>query len=108
MRRERRVGAISKVWPSCAARKALIARIASPPGRFSITTGRLHLRDALSLRTRAVVSTPLPGPSGKIHVTLRCGQDCAADCACAGTSAARTRVALIIKRRMDRSSLKVR
>src|SRR5476651_1802414 len=47
---------------------------ASPPGRFSTTTGWPHFCDSLSANTRAVISTPEPGPSGMMNLTERCGQ----------------------------------
>ena len=62
------VGAIRKVWSSLADTKALIATIASPPGRFSTTTGLPHFAASLSASRRVVMSTPLPGPSGRIMI----------------------------------------
>ena len=78
------VGAIKSVWSSFAPVKVVIARIASPPGLFSTTTGLPHLAESLSARTRAVMSTPEPGPSGTRKRTLRCGQVWV--CACAGAT----------------------
>ena len=53
---------------------AVMAMIASPPGLFSTTTGWPHLADSLSANTRAVMSTPEPGPSGMMNLTGRGGQ----------------------------------
>src|SRR3974390_3778868 len=58
---------------------AVIATKASPPGLFSTTTGWPHFAERLSAKTRAVMSTPEPGPSGMIKCTGRCGQLCAND-----------------------------
>src|SRR5450830_819260 len=53
---------------------AIIATKASPPGRFSTTTVWPHFADSLSAKSRAVMSTPEPGPSGMTNLTVRCGQ----------------------------------
>src|SRR6266545_5511092 len=56
---------------------ALMATIPSPPGRFSTTTGLFQRAASLSANSRAPMSVPLPGPSGKINLTVRWGQLCA-------------------------------
>ena len=71
------VGAIRKTWSSFALRNAVMATIASPPGLFSITTGLPHFAERRSAISRAPISTPEPGPSGRMNLTLRCGQFCA-------------------------------
>src|SRR5450756_936679 len=48
--------------------------MASPPGRFSTTTVWPHFAVSLSANSRAVISTPEPGPSGMMNLTTRCGQ----------------------------------
>jgi hypothetical protein len=73
------VGAISSTWSSLAPVNALMATMPSPPGRFSTTTGWPHFADSLSAMSRALISTPLPGPSGRMSFTARVGQLCAAD-----------------------------
>jgi len=51
------------------------------------------LADSLSANSRAVMSTPEPGPSGTMNLTGRCGQTgaCADDGVSADTSAANTK-----------------
>ena len=71
------VGDISRTWSSLAPVNALIATMPSPPGRFSTTTGWPHFADSLSAISRAPISTPLPGPSGRMSFTDRVGQFCA-------------------------------
>ena len=73
------VGDISSTWSSLAPVNALMATMPSPPGRFSTTTGWPHFADSLSAISRAPISTPLPGPSGRMSFTARVGQFCAAD-----------------------------
>src|SRR5262249_42086728 len=58
---------------------AVTATTASPPGRFSITTGWPHRLLNRSPRRRGPESTPLPGPGGTVNLTGRCGQVCAID-----------------------------
>src|SRR5262249_47005231 len=59
----------------------------SAPGRFSTITDWPQRLDKWSASSRAVTSAPLPGPSGTINLTVRCGQCWASDAApgCAGT-----------------------
>src|ERR1039458_7116770 len=81
---------------------AVIAMKASPPGRFSTITVGPHLADSLSANTRAVMSTPEPGPSGITNLTGCCGQVgvCAGDGAALNTSAAKPqRIKASIERR---------
>src|SRR5262249_41961902 len=54
-----------------------MARIPSPPGRFSTTTGWPQRALSRSASSRAPISTPDPGPSGSKNLTVRCGQLCA-------------------------------
>src|SRR5262249_13409001 len=58
---------------------AVTATTASPPGRFSITTGWPHRLVNRSPRRRVPKSTPLPGPRVTMNLTGRCGQVCAID-----------------------------
>src|SRR5476651_2537417 len=81
---------------------AVIAMKASPPGLFSTTTGWPHLADSLSANTRAVMSTPEPGPSGITNLTGCCGHVCAGDGAAVDTSAAKPQR---IKARIERRGL---
>src|SRR5262245_56719091 len=55
--------------------KALMATTASPPGRFSTTTGWFQRVVSRSDRSRAPMSAPLPGPSDTMNLTGRCGQE---------------------------------
>ena len=81
----------------------------SPPGRFSTTTGWPHFAASFSAISRAPMSAPEPGPSGRMIFTGRCGQDCGeADCAeagGAGKNAAHTNAAAIatVARRVGRA-----
>src|SRR5258708_24490246 len=73
----------------------------SPPGRFSTTTGwpqRLLNRSAIS---RVPISTPLPGPSVTMNLTVRCGQVCAVDGSAARTSTARKATANVRRRMLS-------
>src|SRR5664280_2412853 len=72
------------------------------PGLFSTTTGWPHLADSLSANTRAVMSTPEPGPSGITNLTGCCGHVCADDGAAVDTSAAELQR---IKARIERRGL---
>src|SRR5674476_1248600 len=85
---------------------AVIAVKASPPGRFSTITVCPQLADSLSANTRAVMSTPEPGPSGITNLTRRCGQVCvcADDGAAVDTSAAKPQR---IKARIERRRLRM-
>src|SRR5262245_6524343 len=56
---------------------AVTATTASPPGRFSITTGWPHRLLNRSPSRRVPKSTPLPGPRVTTNLTGRCGQFCA-------------------------------
>src|SRR6185295_4392566 len=72
--------------------KDVTATTPSPPGRFSITTDWPQRADSLSASRRAVMSTPEPGPSGRMNLTGRCGQlgaGVAVDCAYAVPGSAR-------------------
>ena len=51
-----------------------MATTASPPGRFSTTTGCFHFAVSRSASSRAPMSAPLPGPSDTMKRTGRCGQ----------------------------------
>src|SRR5687767_14769733 len=73
--------------------------MASPPGLFSTTTGLPHFAASLSAISRAVMSTPEPGPSGTMKRTERVGQDCV--CASAGVD--RQIAATVPKIRLRRS-----
>ena len=73
-------GDISRTWLSLAAKKAEIATMPSPPGWFSTTTGWPHFFASRSANSREPMSTPDPGPSGTMNLTVRVGQLCA----CAG------------------------
>src|SRR5579871_918048 len=53
--------------------------MASPPGRFSTTTGLPQRAVSRSANSRAPISAPLPGPSGTMKRTLRWGQDVCAE-----------------------------
>src|SRR5450759_5745205 len=46
----------------------------SPPGRFSTTTGLPQRAVNRSANSLAAISTPDPGPSGTMNLTVRCGQ----------------------------------
>src|SRR5262245_9026604 len=61
-----------------------MATMPSPPGRFSITTAWPQSFCSLSAKSRAVRSTPEPGPRGRMNLTVRSGQACAGFCADAG------------------------
>src|SRR5436305_10191500 len=67
------------MWSSRAPRNAVIATKPSPPGRFSTTTAWPHFAASFSEISRAPISAPAPGPSGRITRTVRVGQFCAAD-----------------------------
>jgi hypothetical protein len=67
---------------------ALMATSASPPGRFSTTTGWPQRLVSRSASSRVPMSMPLPGPSVTRNLTGRCGQFCAADGIVAPTSVA--------------------
>src|SRR5690348_12248452 len=54
-----------------------MARMPSPPGRFSTTTGCFHKADSLSAKSLAPMSTPLPAPSVTMNRTGRVGQSAA-------------------------------
>src|SRR5262249_6493729 len=58
---------------------AVTATTASPPGRFSITTGWPHRLLNRSPRRRVPESTPLPGARGPMNLTGRCGRVCGID-----------------------------
>ena len=69
------VGDTSKVMVVLRPVKAVTATTPSPPGRFSITTDWPHFAASRSPSSRAVMSTPAPGPSGgEMNRTGRCGQ----------------------------------
>src|SRR6266699_3445855 len=67
--------------------KALMATKPSPPGRFSTTTGFPQRAASRSAKSRPPISDPEPGPSGRMNLTVRCGQACAGACpaVCAAT-----------------------
>ena len=52
----------------------VIATKPSPPGRFSTTTGWPHFAASFSAISRAPMSAPEPGPSGRMMRTGRVGQ----------------------------------
>ena len=64
------------------------AGMPSPPWRFSTTTAWPQRSESLSATVRAAMSMPLPGPSGVIRRTVRCGQGWAGACADDGALAA--------------------
>ena len=55
----------------------MIAMMPSPPGWFSTTTGLPQRAERRSANSRAMMSVPLPGPSGRISFTGRVGHACA-------------------------------
>src|ERR1700676_5376342 len=66
--------------------KAEMATKASPPGRFSITTGWPQRAASRSANSRAPMSDPEPGPSGRMNLTGCCGQFAVCDCTCVASS----------------------
>src|SRR5687768_9549230 len=77
--------------------KALMATMPSPPGRFSTTTDWPHFLASASPTSRAVRSTPEPGPSETMKRTLRSGH---AEAGAAAVSSARPATAAAINLRM--------
>jgi hypothetical protein len=67
------------MWSSWALINAVIATKPSPPGRFSTTTAWPHFAASFSAISRAPMSAPAPGPSGRMTRTVRVGQFCAAE-----------------------------
>src|SRR3974390_1551996 len=54
-----------------------MARMPSPPGRFSTTIGCFHCADSLSANSRAPMSTPLAAPKVTMKRTGRVGRSTA-------------------------------
>src|SRR6185312_9384116 len=73
----------------------------SPPGLFSTTTDWPHFCESLSANSRAVISTPEPGPSGTMKRTGRVGQLCAEAGAASAIAAKAIETVASRRRRLD-------
>src|SRR3954453_20950651 len=77
----------------------VMATMPSPPARFSTTTGWPHFFERASPTKRAVMSTPEPGPSETMNLTVRSGQAEAG--AAAANSETAAKIAVMILRKRD-------